>query len=515
MWPYSVLGLLGIAALVNQGCGPSQDAVSKSIPATSPNTTVDLDIIRPQVVKFCGDCHLTPHPNSFPRERWQEEVERGYEFYLLSGRADLEIPPRAEVLAYFRQQAPERLAMPAQPSSKSRRFRRSEVVPTFEEGQQLGVANLAAFPSPSKQGSLEFAWCDMRGGDVTWATISAGGLDVLGKQRLGNPAHLCRTDLDGDGIADYLVSDLGSFLPEDHRQGRVVWLRPRAGGSRTDFEQFVLLDGVGRVADAEAGDFDGDGDLDVVVAVFGWHTTGCVMLLRNEGSEEGRPNLVQEILDKRTGAIHVPVVDLNGDGRADFVALLAQEHESVEAFIARPDGKFDNQVLYQAPDPSYGSSGIDLVDLDQDGDVDVLYTNGDTFDSYYAKPHHGIRWIENRGADGWKERLLANLPGVHRALAGDLDGDGDLDIAACSFISSTSRERQPEVTRWSSLVWLEQRDGSFQMHEIEADRPDHACLALCDANGDNAPDLVVGNFGVLASEKTPPVTIWLNQGRPE
>ena len=60
----------------------------------------------------------------------------------------------------------------------------------------------------------------------------------------------------GDGVQDILVSDLGSFPPTDRRCGSVVWLRGERDGS---FTPFTLLDGVGRVADAQAADFRGVG----------------------------------------------------------------------------------------------------------------------------------------------------------------------------------------------------------------------------------------------------------------
>src|SRR5688572_26240056 len=60
-------------------------------------------------------------------------------------------------------------------------------------------------------------------------------------------------------------------------------------------------------------------------------------------------------------------------------------------------------------DPSFGGSGIELVDFDGDGDLGVLYTNGDTFDSFFVKPYHGVRWIENQGDGKWADHVLALL----------------------------------------------------------------------------------------------------------
>ena len=55
-----------------------------------------------------------------------------------------------------------------------------------------------------------------------------------------------------------------------------MWLR---GGAEDDESVVVLLDGLGRVADVQPADFDRDGDLDLVVAEFGWRETGRLLML--------------------------------------------------------------------------------------------------------------------------------------------------------------------------------------------------------------------------------------------
>ncbi len=91
------------------------------------------------------------------------------------------------------------------------------------------------------------------------------------------------------------------------------------------------------------------------------------------------------------------MVDINGDGRADFLALVSNESESVEAFLNQGNGKFHRQTLWRAPDLTCGSQGIDVVDLNGDDKMDVLYANGDAFDNMYLSPWHGVQWLENLG----------------------------------------------------------------------------------------------------------------------
>jgi hypothetical protein len=251
--------------------------------------------------------------------------------------------------------------------------------------------------------------------------------------------------------------------------------------------------GLGRVADVRPIDFDADGDLDLVVAEFGYLKTGRVVLLKNTGLQDGVPHFDLVVLDDRHGAIHVPTVDFDGDGREDFVALISQEHEVVELFFNDSPNGFRKQRLFDARSPSFGSSGIELTDLDQDGDLDIVYTNGDTLDSFYLKPYHAIHWLENQGGT-WHDRILARMPGVARALPGDLDGDGDLDLAAVAFIPDDLANDNKDVPL-DSLIWLEQQDdGAFVRHVLEQDNCHHAALLVSDFDHDGDQDLAVGNF---------------------
>src|SRR5262249_34202193 len=154
-----------------------------------------------------------------------------------------------------------------------------------------------------------------------------------------------------DGIKDILVACLGNFLPTDDKCGSVVWLKGNADGT---FTPFTLLKNVGRVADVQAADFRGTRKKDLVVAVFGWQTTGEILFLENRTKNWSKPHFAARKLDDRHGAIHVPVVDLNKDGKMDFVALISQEHETIVAFLGDGKGNFRKESIYEGPHPAYG-----------------------------------------------------------------------------------------------------------------------------------------------------------------
>jgi hypothetical protein len=478
-------------------------------PVPQPKTPSDIE---QQTISFCGSCHKVPPADTFPRSAWKGQVEQGFSFFERSGKSFTRMPPIEAVIKYYEDQAPEKLP-PAEITYADHPYpvqfeHLSPKGPGVSRPHAISNVNLVHL-FDEKQ--FDILACDMRNGhimacqpylkDPTWR--------VLGT--VSNPAHVEVVDLDGDGIKDILVADLGSFPPTDQACGKVVWLRGMKDGT---FTPITLLDKVGRVADVQAADFRGTGKLDLVVAEFGWQSLGKILLLENHTTDWNKPEFVKRVIDERHGAIHVPVADLDGDGRPDFVALISQEFETVVAFLNRGNGNFEKKELWTAPHPGYGSSGIQLVDLNQDGKLDVLYTNGDVLDiPYLLKPYHGIQWLENKGNLKFEHHWLAPMYGVHRAVAADFRGCGKLDIFAVCFLPIEGFPKRREQ-KFDAIIMLEQTEsGKFVRHQLASGICDHVTCVAGDIFGTGKPSVVVGNYNSETEPETPaPVTIWRNQG---
>ncbi len=506
------------AAIFSGACNRVSSPVPASTapPAAAENET---EVTFEQVQQFCGACHRYPPPDSFPKAAWKEQVQQAYEFFIDRDTikhpplpSDLKVPPKALVWAYYEHRAPEALPVltkdqPSTPMPVS--FERSAIADAYPLPRTaVANVNLVHLSDPVK---LDLLVCDMRYGRVmamkpyeqppSWRTLG----------RVSHPAHAEVVDLDGDGIKDIIVANLGNFDPTDNRCGSVVWLRGDAGGN---FTAIPLLEGVGRVADVQAADFQGNGKLDLVVAVFGWRRTGEILYLENRTTDWAHPVFVPHLLDDRTGAIHVPVADLNGDGKPDFVALISQEHETVVAFLNEGNGQFRKETIYAAPHPAYGSSGIQLVDLDRDGRLDVLYTNGDVLDEGILKPYHGIHWLRNRGTFPFEDHLLTSMYGVHRAMAADFQGKGRLDIVAVSLLPASAFPIRKDMNL-DAVIYLEQTaPGKFLRHSLETVTCDHVTCAAGAWDGDGKVHFVTGNFCLSDKDRIDTlVTLWKNRGK--
>ncbi len=443
---------------------------------------------------FCSRCHLLPPADVEPRVLWPAKIRQMYRYATGPRPQPPEaIPPIEAAIAYWTSRAPERLLLPPEAlawSPSPLPFARMWVtLPELAPPPAIACVKWVAWSHREEQ---VLVLSDMLHGYVILWSLQPEVKPprIVGKLR--HPSRVEVIDLDMDGRLDLIVADLGDFWPVDTDKGAVVWLRQQPEGH---FRQIKLMEGLGRVNEVKVADFDNDGDYDLIVACFGNLQTGGLIYLENQTEEWEEPVFEAIQLDDRTGWSDVPVVDWDGDGDVDFFALQSQEHERVVLYWNRGWGSFAERLLYQAPHPRWGSTGIVPVDLDADGDIDLLFNHGDAFQfPPVARPYHGITWLENRGGIPFASHRLAFLPAAHTSVPGDVDGDGDLDILATTFMPGFNPS-WPDADKMESVVWLEQiSPGKFRRWSIERALPFHAAATLADLDGDGDLDLVVGNF---------------------
>lgn len=492
----STIALLGPIMVL--GCdSDNSPKKSKRPPKKKPEKNGKAPISEALLRQSCSRCHAFPSPTVLPKLAWAENILKMYEFIGLKGRP-LDGFLAEDVIAWYQERAPE--TIPLRPIGKdqfkspiefkARGFAPKGAPPT------PGVSSLQLIPG--RNSSRPYALLsDMQHHRLMKVEFPNLNLKETPFVTLAKVPYPCRTqvcDIDGDGQNDILVSDLGSFQPMDHDKGLVAVFKV----INNKLVPVVLAEGLGRVCDARAADLDGDNDLDVLVSEFGWHESGRLIWLENQTKDwsKGKAKFKIHTIDKRHGVIHTPIADLNNDGKPDFLALFSQEFEEISLFT-NEGGRFKQTVLDKAPHPAWGSNNLQLVDLDKDGDLDALVANGDTLDDLLPKNDHGLRWLENKGKEGWKAHDIGKVYGVSGVKTADLDNDGDLDIVASSFLPQFNPARDFPGYPLPSLVWFEQvKKGEFKMWILEQRHPCHPCLDLGDIDLDGDIDIVVGNFSM-------------------
>lgn len=315
--------------------------------------------------------------------------------------------------------------------------------------------------------------------------VGAAGLSG-GQLRTFNNQHSLVSEREVDSapgdvdLATGTLLTMGSLVPSDLPRGKVVY---NAGDSIR-----VLLDTLARPVAMLRLDLDRDGVEELIVAEFG-NMAGALNAYRSDA--EGRFQL-QRTLSARSGAIRLRTVDLDRDGWMDLVALFGQGDESVVAYLSRP-GSVERKVLLRFP-PSYGSSDLEVVDMNEDGYPDLVCTNGDNFDyPPFPKTYHGIRIYENDGNNSFAEKHFFHLDGAYNVEAADFDGDGDVDLAAVAYFV-------PEHLRPThSFVYL-RRSWSMSGYSFKPagfNKPDgvhYLTMAQGDVDQDGDIDLLLGNF---------------------
>lgn len=456
-------------------------------------------------LQYCQSCHLYPEPNALDKNTWERSV------LPLMGRLFgiyEEQVPRSVIIkgAIDQKSVLEQNIFPQEPqineedwqkitdyylanAPDSARFSNPKNIPNspiedFEvlsplRGQEAISTTLVKVDS---ENSLVYIGGSK--GKLGMLTILNTQFEVVDEIKLPSPP----TDVHfGE---DYLAVTLAGVLrlgPSNNAFGELIYLLRNPGEQKySSYRKFAGE--LNRPVQSLFADINGDGTQDILIAEFGYYT-GSLTLFKNSGNQ--KELYKKEVLKNTPGAIRVEVEDMNGNGLKDIVALFAQGDERIAIFYNDGNGGFKEEVVLRFS-PSYGSVYFELVDMNDDGFLDILYCNGDNGDyPPILKDYHGLRVFENDGNNNFKEVYFYPMYGAFKASAEDFNLDGNMDIIAISYFPDTNAKPRQD------LVYLQNKGGysyipQFLEKEINAR---WITFDIADIDGDGYQDVLVGAMG--------------------
>ena len=295
---------------------------------------------------------------------------------------------------------------------------------------------------------------------------AAGPLCPTGK----GPNDIAVGDFNGDGNLDLVIPDTGTpyltILLGDGKGG----FKP-SPHSPFDTKSYPHVHGVA------AADFNGDGKLDVVTD--SWGHDQILMFLG-----DGAGNLILPGQAFDTGKRpyeRVRAADFNKDGKADVITTDLDQNA---VSILLGDGKGG---LHNAPGSPFPAGvfpwAVAIDDINKDGNPDLVVI---PYDRDITDPKQlGVTVLLGDGKGGFTPMRgspfsLAGCRGPDRVATGDVNGDGLPDIV----VSCAQNDKV--------MLFLAAKDGSFQTASV-AVPTGWSGLAVGDLNGDGKDDIVVSN----------------------
>jgi FG-GAP-like repeat len=468
-----------------------------SVPNTHPDPRETL------ARQWCGSCHQYTAPELFDQQHWAQKImprmalfmgiyesdtlplELRGQPYIFPEKPLLSRDDFAAIKAFYQEKAPETMpkTTPTElimglPGFKTH-IPDARIVPpgsSMVRIDQLGRLQLADVYAKKM---FIFAL------DSTIALLGQGRMTegVVGLHEVADTAW-------------YL--SMGSFAPTDEPGGYLLHLNRQMGMA------YAAIEGLRRPVDMQWGDLNGDGQMEVVISEFGRYL-GRLAWWSRQGDQWTAHNLLE-----RSGALQTRLRDMDADGDLDIVALFGQADEGIWQFTNEGKGQFTTKRLLTFG-PANGSTSFELLDWNNDGQLDILYTCGDNadFSPPIVKPWHGVYVFEQQRGQ-FKSVYFYALPGAYRAIAADFDDDDDLDIAANAFFPDFN-----EKTNRSFVLLQQTNKGRMVAHTLpEAQLGRWAVMEAGDPDQDGDLDIVLGSMLFEAPGFEQLVQQWKAEGIP-
>jgi len=311
------------------------------------------------------------------------------------------------------------------------------------------------------------------------------------------PQDIALGDLNGDGLLDVVLSEKGD-VTDDFEAHTCIFIN-NSQNQNFSFESPIIIDGDGYEGFSQLQDINGDGKLDIVTSRQSWNQLGIYL----NTSEDNNVSFADKIIIENVVAPRPAFADLNGDGMIDMVAT-AYLNNGRDVYIysnnsTEEDIDFNLEMTVLAgglppvgyDDYNWSSSNPTLADIDGDGKLDIIVTNGNC--GFGCSPS-GISVIKNISTDS--ELLFeyeyndfyqyqSNSWPLRIGIS-DLNGDGKPDILTTDWLGGIS------------ILVNNSNEGNIEFEEqMQIGVGNYPLsVATADLNMDSTPEIIVANWEV-------------------
>ena len=309
-------------------------------------------------------------------------------------------------------------------------------------------------------------------------TFSESGLKIYATYR-GDIRLVEQHDLNNDGYLD--IAFANNYSGTSHAINSFIYF-----GSATGYVAGspAVLPTIGAVW-ASAADLNADGSPDLVFSNYYNGTTHLIPSYIYWGSAGGTYSTARRSMLPSAGAWTNSVADLDRDGHLDIVISNNRSDTSsyVNSYVywGSASGYSANKRQHL---PTFAAQENCIADLNQDGHLDILFTNQQDYSNYHINSY--IYWGSKSGFSVYSRAQLPTTGAVGCSVA-DLNQDQRLDIVFANYSDGSS----PAIT--SSIYWGTQTGYQTSSRTLLPTLGARACSAA-DLNGDGYLELAFSNF---------------------
>lgn len=229
-------------------------------------------------------------------------------------------------------------------------------------------------------------------------------------------------DFDRDGDLDIIFVSEDDHIHEYYlNDGKAVF---------SDASDRFLFNSTANAVDAA--DFDNDGDLDIIMG-----NQGQDFFLLNDGKGNFTDETKSRMPVDNNTTQDVQSGDIDKDGDLDLV--LGNE-DGNRIYLNDGKGVFSDATAERLPGANEETRKVDIVDIDKDGDLDLFFSNVD----FGKNKDKANRILINNGKGMFKDETAPRYKGENNMNTGDvaftdLDGDKDLDVVVANLFGSYSQ----------------------------------------------------------------------------